>query len=205
MMKQAEIYLLSILRDKNSDRVTFRNAAKNLSQLLAYRTFDHISMKRITIDTTLTETDGFILAKRIVIIPILRSGITMLEPFLSVFTEAVVGVVGLKRDEITAQAHWYYHNIPPLQHNDQIIVIDPMIATGGTGYETLTMLKKLGAPLSDALYVSIISSPEGLSRINREFPTVTVITAACDSHLNDKKFIVPGLGDYGDRYFGTVK
>ena len=204
-MKQAEIYLLSMLRNKNSDQVTFRNAAKNLSQLLAYRTFEHIRMKRITIDTTLTQTEGLALAQRVVIIPILRSGITMLEPFLNVFTQAVVGVVGLKRDETTAQAHWYYHNIPPLQHNDQIIVIDPMIATGGTGCETLTMLDKLGVDMKTALYVSIISSPEGLALLNKEFPTVTVITAACDSHLNDKKFIVPGLGDYGDRYFGTVK
>lgn len=204
-MKQAEIYLLSMLRNKNSDQATFRNAAKNLSQLLAYRTFEHIRMRRITIDTTLTQTEGLALAQRVVIIPILRSGITMLEPFLSVFIEAVVGVVGLKRDEITAQAHWYYHNIPPLQHNDQIIVIDPMIATGGTGCETLTMLDKLGVDMKTALYVSIISSPEGLARLKQDFPTVTVITAACDSHLNDKKFIVPGLGDYGDRYFGTVK
>lgn len=205
MMKQAEIYLLSILRDKNSDQATFRNAAKNLSQLLAYRTFEHISMKRIKIDTTLVQTEGVTLAKRVVIIPILRSGITMLEPFLSVFTHALVGVVGLRRNEATAQAYWYYHNIPPLHHDDQIIIIDPMIATGGTGYETLTMLEKLEANLSDAIYVSIISSPEGLSRLNQHFPTVTIITAACDSHLNDKKFIVPGLGDYGDRYFGTVK
>lgn len=205
MMKQAEIYLLSMLRDKNSDQITFRNAAKNLSQLLAYRSFEHIKMKAITIDTTLAQTEGVSLAKRIVIIPILRSGITMLEPFLSVFTHAVVGVVGLRRNEITAQADWYYHNIPPLHRDDQIIVIDPMIATGGTGHETLTMLDKLGANMTTALYVSIISCPEGLARLNKEFPTVKIITAACDSHLNDKKFIVPGLGDYGDRYFGTVK
>lgn len=204
-MKQAETYLLSILRNKNSDQATFRNAARNISQLLALRALEHIKMKRVNIDTTLAQTEGLVLPKRVVIIPILRSGITMLEPFLTIFTDAIVGVVGLRRDEITAQAEWYYHNIPPLSKTDQIIVIDPMIATGGTGYETLTMLEKLHANLTDALYVSIICAPEGTAHINQHFPDVTIITASCDSHLNDNMFIVPGLGDYGDRYFGTVK
>ncbi len=202
-MKQAEIYLLSILRNKDTDRATFRRTARKLSELLAMRTLEQVAMKEIQIETTLTKTTGLALKDRIIIIPILRAGISMVEPFLTFFPQALVGVVGLQRDEQTAKAEWYYENIPPLTPDDQIIIIDPMIATGGTGYETLKMLKRKGANLDKALYVSMVSAPEGIAVINKHFPTVTIITASQDTHLNDKKFIVPGLGDYGDRYFGT--
>lgn len=204
-MKQADRYLLTALRNKDTDHAAFRHAARQLSKLLAGQALEIVSMQEIPIQTTLAQTTGLMLKDRIIIIPILRSGITMLEPFLQVFPEALVGVVGLRRDEKTAQAHWYYENIPPLTPDDQIIIVDPMIATGGTGFETLTKLKNKGANIDKALYVSIISAPEGLAFIHKHFPKVRIITAAQDSHLNDKKFIVPGLGDYGDRYFGTEK
>ena len=202
-MKQAETYLLSILRNKDTDRSIFRRTARKLSELLAMRALETVAMKEIPIQTTLAKTTGLALKDRIIIIPILRAGITMVEPFLIFFPDALVGVVGLQRDEETAKADWYYENIPPLTSDDQIIIVDPMIATGGTGYETLTMLKDKNANLDKALYVSMVSAPEGIAVINKHFPTVTIITASQDTHLNDKKFIVPGLGDYGDRYFGT--
>jgi uracil phosphoribosyltransferase len=202
-MNQAQNYLLSILRNKDTDRATFRKTAHTLSELLAIETLNHIKMKKIDITTPLAKTSGFTIEQRIVIIPILRSGITMVEPFLKFFPHAYVGVVGLKRDEQTAQAHWYYENIPKLNKDDQIIIVDPMIATGGTGFETLTMLQKKGANLNTLLYANMVSAPEGIETIKNSFANITIITASVDSHLNDKKFIVPGLGDFGDRYFGT--
>ncbi len=202
-MKQAETYLLSLLRNKDTDRATFRRTARKLSELLALRALEAVAMKEVSIETTLAKTTGLTLKDRIVIIPILRAGISMLEPFLSIFPDAAVGIVGLQRDKATAKADWYYENIPPLTTDDQIIIIDPMIATGGTGYATLAMLKGKGAHLDKALYMSMVSAPEGIAVINHAFPHVQIITAATDTHLNDKKFIVPGLGDYGDRYFGT--
>ncbi len=202
-MKQAETYLLSILRNKDTDRSTFRRTARTLSELLAMRALEQVAMKEVHIETTLAKTTGLTLQDRIVIIPILRAGITMVEPFLTYFPDALIGVVGLQRDEQTAKADWYYEKVPPLRSNDQIIIVDPMIATGGTGYETLTMLASKGTNLDKALYVSMVSAPEGIAIINKHFPKITVITASHDTHLNDKKFIVPGLGDYGDRYFGT--
>lgn len=202
-MNQAQTYFLSILRNKNTPRSTFRTVARKLTECLALETFNHIKLKPTTIETPLRPTTGLEVAQRMVIVPILRSGITMVEPFLSYFPDALVGVVGLRRDEKTAIAHWYYENIPALTKNDQIIIVDPMIATGGTGQETLTMLKKKNANMGTLIYVSMVSAPEGIKVIKDAFNEITIITASVDDHLNDKKFIVPGLGDFGDRYFGT--
>ncbi|MEX0849250.1 MAG: uracil phosphoribosyltransferase [Candidatus Dependentiae bacterium] len=202
-MNQAQNYLLSILRNKDTNRKTFRTTAYKLTQLLALKTLDHIKMKTVDIETTLAKTTGLAITQRIVLVPILRSGITMVEPFLDFFPDAFIGVVGLQRDEKTAQAHWYYENIPKLSKDDQIIIVDPMIATGGTGFETLTMLQKKNANLDTLLYISMVSAPEGINKIKNSFANITIITTSTDSHLNDKKFIIPGLGDFGDRYFGT--
>ncbi len=202
-MKQAQTYLLSILRNANTPRNLFRATAHKLTECLAMETFEHIKLKKVEIETALAKTTGLEVAQRIIIVPILRSGITMVDPFLQFFPDALVGVVGLKRDEKTAVAHWYYENIPELHKDDQIIVVDPMIATGGTGYETLKMLKSKNANMETLLYVSMVSAPEGIKVIKDAFAQTTIITASTDSHLNDKKFIVPGLGDFGDRYFGT--
>ena len=202
-MKQTQEYLLSILRNKETSRALFRSTAHLISRLLAFEVLDKIALSKTTITTPVGTTSGLSLSQRIVIVPILRSGITMVEPFLEIFPDACVGVVGLHRDEKTAQACWYYENLPPTSENDRIIIVDPMIATGGTGFETLTLLKKHNANLSTCIFANIISAPEGIKHIKCHFPDITIITAATDSHLNDKKFIVPGLGDFGDRYFGT--
>lgn len=202
-MKQAQIYLLSKLRNKDTDRQAYRIAARKITELLALETLNHIQMKEIPIETTLAKTTGLRIEHRIIIVPILRSGITMVEPFLTFFPEALVGVVGLRRDEETAEAHWYYENIPPLQKTDQIIVVDPMIATGGTGWQVLKKLQEKGADMKHLVYVSMVTSPEGTAYIKDTFGDITIILAAEDSHLNEQKYIVPGLGDYGDRYFGT--
>ena len=129
----------------------------------------------------------------------------MLSSFLTYFPNAFVGVVGLKRDEKTAIAHQYYCNIPPISDDMNIMIIDPMLATGGTSIATIQLLRDHGARDKQIYFVCMISAPEGIKAITQAAQDVTIITAITDEQLNDKKFIMPGLGDFGDRYFGTEK
>jgi len=202
-MNQAINYYLTILRNKETARCAFRQAAHQIADLLAQEAANHLKVRTITVQTPLAQASGIVYDDPQVIVPILRSGITMLPSFLRYFCDSRVGVVGLKRDEKTAIAKKYYSNIPPIDAQTQIIIIDPMIATGGTAIETLALLKEKGAIESQILFVSIVSSPEGIKIIKTSYPEVTIITASCDDGLNDKKYIVPGLGDFGDRYFGS--
>jgi len=195
--------LMSQLRNKKISRSHFRYTADRLAHVLAHEAAQHLAMKKIQVQTPLDKTTGIQVANPIVLVPILRSGITLLPIFLQYFTDATVGVVGLRRDEKTAQAHWYYENFPPLNNTQQFIILDPMIATGGTGIETLKKLKQHGITQDKILFVSIVCAPEGLAAVRAEFPDITIITVAVDDHLNKEKFIIPGLGDFGDRYFGT--
>lgn len=202
-MKHAQQLCMTLLRDKNSSRATFRQTAQRLAQILAHEAAEHLALAPTNIQTPLAATSGVKLARPVVLVPILRSGITLLPAFLEFFTDATVGVVGLKRDEKTAVAHWYYENFPPLAGNEQIIILDPMIATGGTGVEVLARLTQRGVTQDRILFASIICAPEGLKVIRDQFPDITLITTSIDEHLNATKFIIPGLGDFGDRYFGT--
>lgn len=203
MNKAIDLYLTK-LRDKNSGRAEFQHNAHMISNLLAQQALLHIKTKEVDITTPIAPTDGLERTQEVVLVPILRAGITMLPAFLQYFPGAAIAVVGLKRDEKTAIAHRYYQNFPPLNKNQQIIILDPMIATGGTGVATLELLKEKGIEQKQILFVSIVSAPEGLTAIKSKFPDITIITAATDEKLNDKKFIIPGLGDFGDRYFGTL-
>jgi len=127
----------------------------------------------------------------------------MLRPFLHYYSSAKIGVVGLKRDEETAKAHLYYQNIPEITPQDKIIILDPMISTGGTGIETLKILENLGVEDKRVIFASIICAPEGIGAMLAEFPRLTILQAGIDEKLNQDKFIIPGLGDFGDRYYGT--
>lgn len=202
-MEKAKKLFLTILRNKKTSRPDFRSAAHTLSDILAHETLTQIQMQEISIETPIDKTIGIKIKPQIILIPILRSGITMLEPFLRYFKDAKVGVVGLQRDEETAQAHLYYNKIPPIKPNDMLIILDPMIATGGTGIETIKILKQMGVIEKQIIFASIICSKKGIDTITSQFPNITILTAAIDATLNNKKFIVPGLGDFGDRYFGT--
>ena len=134
---------------------------------------------------------------------ILRSGITMLQPFLEYFPQATVGVIGMRRDEQTAEPHLYYENIPPLQQDQLVLLLDPMLATGGTTVATLKILTERGIKEENVVFVGIVSAPEGVQNLKVNFPQVKTLIAAEDERLNSDFFIVPGLGDFGDRYFGT--
>lgn len=202
-MEQAKKICMTLLRDKNSSRSVFRQTAHKLAHILAHEAAQHVATTQKKVQTPLATANGVQFERPIVLVPILRSGITLLPAFLDFFTDATVGVVGLKRDETTAVAHWYYKNFPPMTGQEQIIILDPMIATGGTGVEVLAHLTQAGIPQNRILFASIICAPEGLAVIRAQFPDITIITCALDEHLNATKFIVPGLGDFGDRYFGT--
>lgn len=202
MESSLEIWMTK-LRDKKSTRVEFRLNADRVCQILAYKALAKIPTRTIDLETPITTTSGIVVQKQIMLVPILRSGLAMLPSFLHILPDASVGVVGLKRDEKTAIASWYYHNLPPFDHETQIIIIDPMIATGGTSTQVIQYLKEQGANLKNLLMVSIVSAPQGIQLIQKNFPEVCIICAAYDTGLTQEKYIIPGLGDFGDRYFGT--
>lgn len=195
--------LMTILRDKKTEYAQFRSTANQIARIMAYHIAQKLPTHNISIETPITSTTGITFKYPLLLVPILRSGMAMLPAFLELFTDARVGVVGLKRDEKTAIAHWYYQNVPTFVPETQIIILDPMIATGGTGIETLAFLEQKGAQQKNIFYASLVSAPEGLAIIKEKFPDITIICARHDKELTPQKFITPGLGDFGDRYFGT--
>lgn len=202
-MQHAKDIFLSILRNKTTNCQVFREAATQLTHLLAHEVLQHLPTQNIPLETPLAATQGITITTDVILMPILRSGITMLPTFISYVPQARIAVIGARRDEETAEAHLYYQNIPPHTKNTRVIILDPMIATGGTGLIALSLLKTLGIPESNIIFCSIICAPEGINKLKTQFPPVIHVTAAIDDHLNARKFIVPGIGDFGDRYFGT--
>jgi uracil phosphoribosyltransferase len=152
------------------------------------------------IDTPLEPMTGRVLAKPLVVVPILRAGLGMVEPFLDLFPDVSVGYVGLERDHVTAIAHSYYCKLPALEGR-RVLVVDPMLATGGSAVQALDVVKASGA--KDLALVCIVSAPEGVALVTQQHPEVPIFTAALDRELNAKKYILPGLGDVGDRLYGT--
>lgn len=203
-MDNAKLRALTILRDKSTPMTDFRKAAHQLALVLAHEAADYVATKKVPVATPLGTTEGIVWQRPIVLAPILRSGITMLPAFLEYFEEASIAVIGIKRDEKTAEPHPYYCNVPPLTHDHQIIMLDPMLATGGTSCDAIGMLIEKGAAQEHILFVSMVSAPEGVADVRKMYPKVTMLIAAEDKELSPKKFIIPGLGDFGDRFFGTV-
>lgn len=196
--------LMTILRDKQTDTALFRKTAEKITHLLAQEVLQAIKEKDIPVQTPLEKTTGSKLDQNIVLIPILRSGAAFLPTFMYYFENAKVGFMGLKRDEETAVAELYYSNLPKIAKDDLVIILDPMIATGGSAIFTLSVLREQKISENNILFVSLVAAPEGLIAIKKEFPKVNIITHAIDKGLNKNKYILPGLGDFGDRYFGTL-
>lgn len=192
---------LSHLRDTTTSTADFRSNAEIISSLLLTEAASSLLLTQKSIMTPLTTTAGNYLEENIVIVTILRAGLAMLGPTLKIFPHAPVGLVGLARDEKTALADEYYVKLPNITDESVVFLLDPMLATGGS---LLHVLKKI-TKAKEIRLVTIISAPEGITAINTAFPNVHIITGAVDEKLNDKKFIVPGLGDFGDRYFGTIE
>ncbi len=203
---------LARIRDKQSGSSEFRNAANIVSGFLAVEaTKDILPIKTIKIETPLKQMTVSVIdvSKRILLVPILRSGLAMLPAFQKIVPNYDIGFVGQKRDETTAEPKEYYCNIPVnsgLLSIHKVVILDPMIATGGSAVATVKILVGKYKILPEKIYlVAIVAAPKGLELLNSVFPRITVMVAAIDEGLNDKKFIVPGLGDFGDRYYGSEK
>jgi len=192
---------ITILRNKLTTEEGFRTALARIAFALSIEITKTFDMKTIKVETPLETTDGYELSKQIVIVPILRAGLSMVEPFLKMMPNAKVGHIGLQRDEETLQPVDYYFKAPKALDKSKTIVVDPMLATGGSASAAFTYLKEKGA--NDLVFASIIAAPEGYEKMKIDHPDVPVFTASLDRELNEKGYIVPGLGDAGDRNYGT--
>lgn len=192
---------LTFLRDKNTDTAVFRRAMSNIGIVLAYHALSDLPLKETTIETPIQSTKGFVPSSDVVVIPILRAGLSLVDGIIDFMPEAKVGHVGVYRDEETHQPVNYYDNLPVGISEAYNLVVDPMLATGGSGSHAITFLKENGA--KNITFVCLIAAPEGIDRLQKDHPDVPIITAAIDKELNENAYIVPGLGDAGDRYFGT--
>ena len=195
-------HCLAALRDQRTGPDAFRRHCERLALLLAVEATRDLPTAPTRIETPIEPTEARMLAAPVVAVPILRAGLGMLPPLLSLFPDIAVGYVGLERDEATAVARPYYRKFPPLAGR-VVLLLDPMLATGGSADEALTALAAAGA--EDLRLLCMVAAPEGLALIGERHPTVSIFTAARDRCLNARKFIVPGLGDFGDRLYGTLE
>jgi len=194
---------LSILRDQSTNPAQFRNQIHLLSMLLAVRATDDLKLEPCTVQTPLVQMTGQRMAQSIGIVPILRAGLGLIEPVLQLLPNAAVWHLGMYRDEATAQPVEYYCKLPDGNAVDVGLVLDPMLATGGSIKAAVLALKRWG--VQDIRVLSVIAAMPGVEQFHREFPDVKVFVASIDSELNAQKFIVPGLGDAGDRMFNTQR
>jgi uracil phosphoribosyltransferase len=190
------------LRDARTAPPAFRRAANRISVLLAAEALRDLPSSRATVTTPLGPAEGRIVLTDVVVVPVLRAGLGMLDAVLELLPTARVGHIGLQRDEATAIASKYYSKLPPDLTNSHVLMIDPMLATGGSAVAAIDLIKAAGARAISM--ICIVSAPEGVSLLERAHPDVAVFTPVVDKELNTHKFIVPGLGDFGDRLYGTV-
>jgi uracil phosphoribosyltransferase len=193
---------LTRLRDKSTRPPEFRQLVHRLASLLAYEATKDLRTERIAVETPLVATEGCRLAQRIGLVPILRAGLGMVEPVIELIPTAEVWHLGLYRDEETAMPIKYYSKLPEQNPVDVALVLDPMLATGGSAVAAMTTLREWGVPQVKLL--ALIGSLEGVKTVESEFPDAQIYVCHVDADLNDKKYIVPGLGDAGDRIFNTV-
>lgn len=191
------------LRDKGTSNLDFRLAVGRLAVLLAYEATKDLQTTARSVETPLCVAEGQVLAQRIGLVPILRAGLGMVDPILNLIPAAEVWHLGLYRDEETAEPVEYYSRLPEARPVDVALLVDPMLATGGSATAALEVLHRRQIPCVKLL--SVIASREGIARVNREFPQTQIYVCAIDPELNQFKFIVPGLGDAGDRIFNTMR
>lgn len=191
---------ITLLRDTATPTPDFRTAMRRIGAMLAAEAAKHIELATKRVVTPLEETEGFAFAHDVVLLPVLRAGAGLVEPFLDVIPDVKIGYMGLRRNEETLQTEEYYFNAP-LAASTLVFVLDPMLATGGSMSVTIKRVQKAG--VKRIVAVSVIAAPEGVERVRRECPDVPMITATLDRCLNRVGYILPGLGDAGDRYHGT--
>ena len=193
---------LTLLRQKETPPKIFRQTVEEIAVFMIYEVAKNFKLKEIEIETPITSCKAKVLAEDFVIVPILRAGLGMLSGALKVLPNAAVGHIGLVRDETTKKPIEYYKKMPPNFAAKKIIMVDPMLATGGSAAAAIQMLKNDGA--KDFIFVSIISAPEGIKKLSENHPDIKIYTAAIDERLTADAYIVPGLGDAGDRIFDTL-
>ena len=191
---------LAGLRDTSTPPEEFRTLARKLITMLLYEATADLPVRHGTVRTPLADAPSTSVEKEVVAIPVLRAGLGLLAPVLELLPRVSVGYIGLERDEETAVARIYYNKLPKLKGKVPLL-LDPMLATGGSAAQALELIKEAGG--RDTRMICIVAAPEGVKVLEERHPEVTIYTAALDERLNDKAYIVPGLGDFGDRLFGT--
>ena len=192
---------MTILRDKDTKSVTFRHIISEVAALLTFETTRDLPVEEVKVTTPLCETTGCRIKGTVTVVPILRAGLGFMEGVLSVIPEANVGHIGMSRNEETLLPMEYYYKMPA-DMDAYTIVVDPMLATGGSAIAAVNQLKKRG--MKNLRFMCLVAAPEGVEKLNAAHPDVPIYTVVLDDHLNEHGYIVPGLGDAGDRIFGTV-
>ncbi|MCK4640217.1 MAG: uracil phosphoribosyltransferase [Candidatus Marinimicrobia bacterium] len=192
---------LTMLRNVNTDNYLFRSLLNEIASLMVYEIFRDFDTVEIEVTTPIEKTIGYRLAKEITLVPILRAGLGMIGGIQNLIPRSRVGHIGLYRDKNSLEAVEYYTKLPPNITDTKVILIDPMLATGGSASNALTLIKSKG--VTDIRFVCLVAAPEGIKRIIADHPEVPIFTAALDRELNDHAYILPGLGDAGDRIYGT--
>jgi uracil phosphoribosyltransferase len=197
--------LITILRNRNTSIEQYRQATDQLGTVLAVECDTLFPKATMFVDTPLARTHGVRFKHESVLVPILRSGLVLLPPFMRFHPSASIGFVGIRRDETTAIPELYYSKLPSFTHDNPILLLDPMIATGGSATLAVKILKEAGAVEKQITLISFIAAPDGIAYFQKECPEVGLVVAQVDEGLDEHKRILPGLGDFGDRYFGTNK
>jgi uracil phosphoribosyltransferase len=196
----AEHYLVR-LRDRTTQPEEFRRVAKALAMMLILEATCAMGSSEVEVESPIKATRGLVLSEGLAVVPVLRAGLGMVDPALELFPDVAVGYVGLERHEETAIARSYYSKLPDLR-GKYVLCLDPMLATGGSASQAVNLMKAKGA--SRIVMVCIVAAPEGVARLERDHPDLTIVTAAVDEGLDARAFIVPGVGDFGDRLYGTL-
>ncbi len=193
---------ITVLRDVNTEPEAFRAAVKRISNILAVEICKDVLLKSVDVKTPLEKTAGYKLLNEIVLVPVLRAGLGMVNGFLEIVPDAKVGHIGLQRDESTLQPIEYYYKTPKNINEAKVILIDPMLATGGSASEAINYLKNRG--VKNLIFACLVAAPEGITKLLKDHPDIKIYGAVIDRELNRKGYILPGLGDAGDRTFGTL-
>ena len=192
---------LTRLRDKRTRPQEFRRVLSEVAALMLYEATRSFAVRPMAVQTPLAAARGFHLQREVVLVPVLRAGLGMLDSILQLIPNARVGFIGLKREETTLRAMFYHKSLPPDLRQFEVVLIDPMLATGGSAVAAMDLLTELGA--RHVRLVNLVAAPEGIRRVHSHYPKLPIFTAAIDKKLNDRGYILPGLGDAGDRLFGV--
>ncbi|NOX87697.1 MAG: uracil phosphoribosyltransferase [Calditrichaeota bacterium] len=192
---------LSVLRDKNTNRRQFRQTLSEIAMLMTYDITRNIPVYEVEVETPLEKTKGITLHREVTLVPILRAGLGMIDGILELIPNARVGHIGVYRDKKTLKPVEYYLKLPDNVEETFVILVDPMLATGGSALAAIEILKQRG--IKELNFLCLVAAPEGVKAVHDRFPDIKIFTAALDRELNEHGYILPGLGDAGDRLFGT--